>query len=157
MQKLWIVFDVSIENDCLEALYKTLGRKGLLNVLQCVATVIDDCNSKLCSLIFDGLQIPLSRETENDCTPENFKILSSIIENETGFNLEIVKKAFDDKLDLSLDIEDEEDSDDVFILDDGDAAEHIVAKYAESMINCNNVKYIKNGHIWTCDDVMIVI
>jgi len=90
----------TIENDCLQSLYKTLDKKGLLNV------VIDDCNYKVCSLIFDGLQIPLNSETENYCTPDNFKILSSIIENETGFNLEIVQKPFDDKLDLSLDIED---------------------------------------------------
>ena len=75
----------TIENDCLQSLYKTLDKKGLLNV------VIDDCNYKVCSLIFDGLQIPLNSETENYCTTENFKILSSIIENETGFNLEIVK------------------------------------------------------------------
>ena len=127
-----------IENDCLQSLYKTLDKKGLLNV------VIDDCNYKVCSLIFDGLQIPLNNESANYCTPENFKILSSIIENETGFNLEIVKKPFDDKLDLSLDIEDEEDNDDVFILDDGDAVEHIVAKFGECMINCNNVRYVKN-------------
>jgi len=139
----------TIENDCLQSLYKTLDKKGLLNV------VIDDCNYKVCSLIFDGLQIPLNSETENYCTPDNFKILSSIIENETGFNLEIVKKPFDDKLDLSLDIEDEEDNDDVFILDDGDAAEHIIAKFAECMINCNNVRYVKNGNIWTCDDKVL--
>jgi len=95
-------------------------------------------------LIFDGLQIPLNSETEKYSTPENFKILSSIIENETGFNLEIVKKPFDDRLDLSLEIEEEEDNDDVFILDDGDAAERIISKFAECMINCNNVRYVKN-------------
>ena len=118
----------TIENDCLQSLYKTLDKKGLLNV------VIDDCNYKVCLLIFDGLQIPLNSETEKYSTPENFKILSSIIENETGFNLEIVKKPFDDRLDLSLEIEEEEDNDDVFILDDGDAAERIISKFAECMI-----------------------
>jgi len=117
--------------------------------------VIDDCNYKVCSLIFDGLHIPLNAETENYCTPENFKTLSSIIENETGFSLQIAKKPFDDKLDISLDIEDEEDNEDVIIDNDGDAAEHIVAKFGEYMINCNNVRYIKNGNIWTCDDKIL--
>ena len=139
----------TIENECLESLYKTLDKKGLLNV------VIDDCNYKVCSLIFDGLQIPLNAETENYCTPENFKTLSSIIENETGFSLEIAKKPFDDKLDISLDIEDEEDNEDVIIDNDGDAAQHIVANFREYVINCNNVRYIKNGNIWTCDEKIL--
>ena len=73
--------------------------------------------------------------------PKNFKILSSIIENETGFNLEIVKTPFDDKLDLSVEIEDEEDNDDVFILDDEDAAEHIVCSYSTQRRR-KNVSYI---------------
>jgi len=41
------------------------------------------------------------------------------------------------KLDISLDIEDEEENEDVIIDDDGHAAEHIVAKFGEYMINCN--------------------
>ena len=139
----------TIENECLESLYKTLDKKGLLNV------VIDDCNYKVCSLIFDGLQIPLNTETENYCTPENFKTLSSIIENETGFSLEIAQKPFHDKLDIPLDIEDEEDDADVIIDNDGDAAEHIVAKFGDNMINCNNVRYVKNGNIWTCDEKIL--
>ena len=73
--------------------------------------------------------------------PKNFKILSSILENETGFNLEIVKTPFDDKLDLSVEVEDEEDNDDVFILDDEDAAKHIVCSYFTKQRR-KNVSYI---------------
>jgi len=139
----------NIENECLQSLYKAFDKKGLLNV------VIDDCNYKVCSLIFDGLQIPLNSETENYCIPENFKILSSIIENETGFYLDIVKKHFDDKLELLADDDDDEESEDVFILNDGDAAEYIVAKYADRMINCNEIRYVKNGNIWTCNQKVV--
>ena len=126
MRKLSIVYYVPLKMIVFNHFIK--HKKGLLNV------VIDDCNYKVCLLIFDGLQIPLNSETKKYSTPEKFKILSSIIENETGFNLEIVKKPFDDRLDLSLEIVGEEDNDDVFILDDGDAAERIISKFAECMI-----------------------
>jgi len=135
----------TIEKDCLQSLYKTLDKKGLLNV------VIDHCNYKVCSLIFNGLQIPLNTETENYCTPENFETLSCIIENETGFSLEIAEKPFDDNLDISL----EEENEDVIIDGDGDAAEHIVAKYGEYMMNYNHVRYVKNGNIWTFDEKIL--
>ena len=56
---------------------------------------------------------------------------------------------------ISLNIEDEEDNEDIIIDNDGDAAEHIVAKFGENMINCNNVRYIKNRNIWTCDEKIL--
>ena len=138
-----------IENSCLESLYKNLDKRGLLNL------VIDDSNYKCCALIFDGLQIPLNDVTKTFCTPDNFKLLSSIIQNETGFYLDIVQKPFEDILDLPTNIEEDEDDEEVVIEDDGDAAEHIISKYNNYMINCNHVKYIKNGNIWTCDERVI--
>lgn len=139
-----------IENECLQSLYKALDKKGLLQVS------LDDAYIKVCSLIFDGLQIPLTDETLAYCTDENFKILSAIIENETGFNLSIAKKPFDCKLTLPDNIEDDVDDDeDLFIKDDGDAAEHIISKYSKYMVNCNNVRYIKHGDIWVCDEKLI--
>ena len=138
-----------IENDCLQSLYKSLDKKGLLNI------VIDDCNYKVGSLIFDGLQIPLNKDTDTYCTTENFKILSSIIENDTGFYLDIVKKPFDCKLDIPLEVEDDDEDEDVFIDNDGDASEYIVSKFSDSMVNCNNVRYVKNGFIWTSEDKVV--
>jgi hypothetical protein len=138
-----------IENDCLTSLYKALDNKGFLQV------EIDDNYYKVCDLIFDGLQIPLNDKTTAFCTEENFKILSSIIENDTGFHLDIAKKPFDTKLPIPENYEDEEDNEDIFIENDGDAAEHIVSKFNNYMINCNNVRYIKYGNIWVCDDKII--
>ena len=140
----------SIENDCLQSLYRALDKKGVMNL------PINDQTYKVCALIFDGLQIPLTEETEKLCTPDNFKTLSSIIENDTGFNLDIVRKPFDDKLQIPDNIEDEEDNDDeTFVENDGDAAEHVVSKFNTYMVNCNGVRYVKYNKIWTCDVKMV--
>ena len=136
-----------IENQCLQSLYKNLDSRGLLNV------EIDDYTYKCCSLIFDGLQIPLNLQTESFCTPDNFKLLSTLVLNDTGYFLVIDRKPFHNKLpNIPDDLEEEEDED--FIIDnDGDAAEHIISKYSHLMVNCNNIKYVKIGCIWTCNDI----
>lgn len=139
-----------IENDCLQSLYKALDNKDLFKV------VIDDNYMRVCALIFDGLQIPLNERTRDFCNEDNFKILSSIIENDTGFNLDIAHKSFDCKLPIPDNYEDEtEDDADVFIRDDGDSAEHIILKFSNLMINCNNIRYVKYGNIWSCDNKII--
>ena len=138
-----------IENSCLESLYVNLDKRGLLNL------VIDNCNYKCCSLIFDGLQIPLNDMTKTFCISDNFKVMSSIIQNETGYYLDIVQKPFEEFLELPTNIEDDEDDDEIVIEDDGDAAEHIISKYSNLMVSSEQVKYIKNGNIWTCDERVI--
>jgi len=138
-----------IENKCLQSLYKNLDIRGLLNV------EIEDYTYKCCSLIFDGLQIPLNEQTTTFCTPDNFKLLSNLVFNDTGYYLVIDKKNFDYKLPNIPNDLDEEDDEDFFIENDGDAAEHIVSKYSHLMINCNNIKYVKIGDIWTCDDNLV--
>jgi hypothetical protein len=134
-----------IENNCLQSLYKVLNKKDLLNV------VIDDTYYKVCSLIFDGIQIPLNEKTRAFCNNDNFKIISSVIENETGFYLEITHKPFDCKLSIPDNIEDDEDDEDIYVSNDGDAAEHIISKFSNYMINCNNIRYINYNNIWICD------
>ena len=137
----------TIENECLQSFYKALDNKGAFNLN------IDDCNYKVCSLIFDGLQIPLTETNEKLCSPDSLNIFSRIIENDTGYLLEIVRKPFNDKLDIPEIIEDEEDTDDFFVENDGDAAEHIIAKYNNLMLNSNGIRYVKNNNnIWICDD-----
>ena len=137
-----------IENECLQSLYKALDKKKLFQVS------LDDEHLKVCALIFDGLQLPLNDNTLTYCTDENFTTLSSIIENETGYYLEIAKKPFDRKLSIPDNIN-EEDNEDIFIRDDGDAAEHIVSKYSNYMLNCNNVRYVKYGNVWTCQEKLL--
>lgn len=139
-----------IENDCLQALYDLLDKKGVFNVS------IDDRSYKICALIFDGLQMPLNDETEKLCTTENLQTYSAIIENKTGFYLDLVRKPFNEKLDIPENIEDmEEDNDQIIVKNDGDAAEHIVSKFSQYMINCNGVRYVKYGNIWSCDNKIV--
>lgn len=139
----------TIENDCLQSFYKALDKKGAFNLN------IDDCNYKVCALIFDGLQIPLTESNENLCSPDNLNIFSRIIENDTGYLLEIVRKPFNDKLDIPEIIDEDDDTDDFFVENDGDAAEHIISKYSNLMLNCNGVRYIKNNNIWDYDEKYI--
>lgn len=134
-----------IENQCLQSLYKNLDIRGLLNV------EIDNYTYKCCSLIFDGLQIPLNEQTKSFCTADNFKLLSNLVLNDTGYLLVIDQKPFNNKLPNIPDDLEEEDDEDFIIDNDGDAAEHIISKYSHLMVNCNNIKYVKIGHIWTCD------
>jgi hypothetical protein len=139
----------TIENDCLQSFYKALDKKGAFNLN------IDDCNYKVCALIFDGIQIPLTESNENLCSPDNLNIFSRIIENDTGYLLEIVRKPFNDKLDIPEIIDEDDDTDDFFVENDGDAAEHIISKYSNLMLNCNGIRYIKNNNIWNCDEKYI--
>ena len=139
----------TIENDCLQSFYKALDKKGAFNLN------IDDCNYKVCALIFDGIQIPLTESNENLCSPDNLNIFSRIIENDTGYFLEIVRKPFNDKLDIPEIIDEDDDTDDFFVENDGDAAEHIISKYSNLMLNCNGVRYIKNNNIWDYDEKYI--
>jgi hypothetical protein len=139
----------TIENDCLQSFYKALDKKGAFNLN------IDDCNYKVCALIFDGIQIPLTESNENLCSPDNLNIFSRIIENDTDYLLEIVRKPFNDKLDIPEIIDEDDDTDDFFVENDGDAAEHIISKYSNLMLNCNGVRYIKNNNIWDYDEKYI--
>lgn len=139
-----------IENKCLETLYTNLNKRGLFNV------VIDDVNYVCCALIFDGLQIPLNEMTKAFITEQNLTLMSSIIFNDTSFNLSITIKEFNEFLtlpdDYKNDIENEEDN---FIENDVDAAQIIINKYGDFMTNCKNIRYIKNGDIWSSNTACI--
>ena len=140
----------NIENKCLETLYTNLDKRGLLNV------VIDEMNYKCCALIFDGLQIPLNDITKSFITEQNLTLMSSIIFNETSFHLSLSVKEFDECLNIPDNYEDDvEQEEDNFVENDVDAAEIIIGKYGDLMINCNNIKYIKNGNIWSCNEVLV--
>jgi len=139
----------TIENECLQSFYKALDKKGAFNLN------INDSNYKVCALIFDGIQIPLTESNENLCSPDSLNIFSRIIENDTGYLLEIVRKPFNDKLNIPEIIDEDDDTDDFFVENDGDAAEHIIAKYNNLMLNCNGIRYVKNNNIWNCDEKYI--
>lgn len=136
----------TVENECLQSFYKALDNKKAFNLN------IDECNYKVCSLIFDGLQIPLTENNEKLCTPESLNIFSRIIENDTGYVLEIIRKQFDDKLNIPEIIDEDEDTEDFFVENDGDAAEHIISKYNNFMLNSNGIRYVKHNNIWCCDE-----
>lgn len=135
------------ENKCLEILYNTLDKRGLFNV------VIEDMNFKCCALIFDGLQVPINDVSKHFFTDDNLKLLSSIIFNETSILLDITIKDFNECLEFPESFEDDIDCNEEFIIeDDADAVEVIINKYGHLMVNCNNIHYVKDGDIWTCNE-----
>jgi hypothetical protein len=133
-----------IENKCLVELYTIFKNKNMLYV------EIDGIVNIICAIIFDGLQIPDNENNRKYTTPEWLAKYSAIIENKTGYNLEIAIKPFNECLDIPENYEDDLTNDDeIIITNDGDASEAIISKYGDKMLICENKKYIKNGNIWT--------
>jgi hypothetical protein len=139
-----------IENKCLVQLYTILKDKKMLYV------EIDGEVHIICSLIFDGLQIPDNEINRSRTTPEFLAKYSTIIEDKTGFYLDITTKPFNDILTIPENYEDDLiDDEDIIIHNDGDACEAILSKYGNMMLKCNNIKYIKSGNIWTDNSSII--
>lgn len=135
-----------IENSCLVELYTILHANKMLYVdIDCDTFII-------CSLIFDGLQIPDNAENRIKTSPEHLNTYSNMIESRTGYMLEIKIKEFDECLNIEDDLENELDNeDDNIITTDGDAYNIIMSKYGDKMICCEGSKYIKYGNTWTAD------
>jgi len=139
-----------IENKCLVELYTILKGKNMLYV------DIEGDIHIICSLIFDGLQIPDNEVNRSKTTPEWLVKYSAIIEANTGFYLDLSIKAFDDILHIPENYEDDIiDDEEIIVCNDGDAYNAIMSKYGNMMLKCNNVKYVKYGNIWT-DNAAIV-
>jgi hypothetical protein len=135
-----------IENKCLVELYTIFKNKNMLYI------EIDGTPHIICAIIFDGLQIPDNEYNRKYTTPEWLAKYSAIIENKTGYNLEITIKPFNECLDIPENYEDDLPVDnEIIITDDGDACDAIISKYGDKMLTCNKNKYIKNGNIWTDD------
>ena len=136
-----------IENSCLVELYTILQANKMLYV------DIDGDTFIICSLIFDGLQIPDNPDNRIKTSPEHLNTYSNMIESRTGYMLEIKIKEFDECLNIPDDWEKEISSNDTdnIITTDGDAFNIIMSKYGDKMICSEGIKYIKNGNIWTCD------
>jgi len=135
-----------IENKCLVELYTIFKNKNMLYV------EIDGTPYIICAIIFDGLQIPDNENNREKTTPEWLAKYSAIIENKTGYNLEIAIKPFNEPLNIPENYEDDLSNDDeIIIKDDGDACDVIISKYGDKMLTCNKNKYIKKGNIWTGD------
>jgi hypothetical protein len=135
-----------IENKCLVELYTIFKNKNMLYV------EIDGVAHIICAIIFDGLQIPDNEYNRERTTPEWLAKYSAIIENNTGYNLEITIKPFNELLNIPENFESDLNNDDeIIIKDDGDACDAIISKYGDKMLTCCNNKYIKNGNIWTDD------
>ena len=131
-----------IENKCLVELYTILHANKMLYV------DIDDVVYVICALIFDGLQIPDNPDNRIKTSPDHLKTYSNIIESKTGYLLEIKIKDFDECLNITDDLENEDIDDDNIIATDGDAYNVIMSKYGDKMLCCEGTKYIKDGNIW---------
>ena len=133
-----------IENKCLVALFNILKGKNMLYV------EIDGNPYIVCSLIFDGLQIPDNEINRGKTTPDWLKKYSIIIESQTGYYLDIAIKDFDEVLLIPENFEDDmTDEEEIIIINDGDAYNAIMSKYGHLMICCNDDKYLKVGNTWT--------
>jgi hypothetical protein len=142
----------NVENKCLEVLYQNLDKRKLLNYVK------DDIIYKVCSLIFDGLQIPDNERTRQFIADGGLNTISIDIEDTTDFKLDIVIKEFDECVDLSEydeNTDNEDDHETSNINDDVDACEVIIRKYGHMMVGCNNVRYVKKNNIWTCNETIV--
>jgi len=139
-----------IENKCLVELYTIIKSKNMLYV------EIDGTPHIICAIIFDGLQIPDNENNRYKTSPEWLAKYTAIIENKTGYNLELSVKPFNEPLNIPENYENDLPIDDeIIITDDGDACDAIISKYGDKMLTCDNVRYIKNGNIWT-DNVQVI-
>jgi hypothetical protein len=137
----------AIENECLECLFNYLYNKGMLNVS------INDTINIVCSLIFDGLQIPDNSKNREFLTIDNLKLITEHIQGKTGYKLEIAIKEFDECLTLPENYDDELISEE-HIIDNGNdtkASRIIIEKYGHLYIKCEKSRYIKHNNIWTND------
>lgn len=135
-----------IENDCLTHLFACLDKRNAFKVN------IDGANYKVCSLIFDGLQVPFNETNEAYLTPENFKHMSFYIQAQTGFLLEIDRKPFDEKLTLD---NDEYEEDENVVVNDADAGEVIFKKYKNYMMTCDGEMYVKYKDVWSSSPTIV--
>ena len=140
----------TLENECLSSLFDCLNKRNAFQV------DIDGVYHKVCSLIFDGLQLPFNADNDAYCNPDNFKNMSYYIKTNTGYDLEICRKPFDTKLIIPDDEEEEDDKNGGReIHNDADAGEHIFKKYKKYMKNVSSVKYVKFNDVWTSNDNVV--
>ena len=140
----------TIENDCLTCLFDCLNKRNAFQV------DIDGIYYKVCSLIFDGLQLPFNADNEAYCNPTNFEYMSYYIHTKTGFKLDIARKPFDTKLDITDDDEDDDENENgKVIVDDADAGEYILNKYKNYMKNVGNIRWVKSNDVWTSNDDVV--
>lgn len=132
-----------IENECLKVLY------NILDFNKCFDYYINDKIYKVCPLIFDGLQVLDNKENRQLLNNDFFKTTSNTILKRTGFYLDIAIKEFDECLILPDNFEELNKNDNV-ISDDIEARDFVVKVYGYKYVSCNNIKYVKDGYIWTC-------
>jgi hypothetical protein len=131
-----------IENECLKVLF------NILDSYKCFDYCKGDKIYKVCPLIFDGLQALDNKENRDLLTEDFLKTISKTIHKKTGFNLDIVIKEFDECLTLPENFEELNKNDNV-ITDDVEARDFVIKVYGDKYVSCNNIKYVKDGNIWT--------
>lgn len=130
------------ENECLKILFKILDNHKCFNYYK------GDNIYKVCSLIFDGLQVLDNKENKKLLTTDFLKNISNEIYEKTSIYLDIIIKEFDECLTLPDNFEELNKNDNV-VYDDVDAKNFVVKIYGYKYILCNNIRYVKDGYIWT--------
>lgn len=142
----------SIENDCLECLFQTLDKNKCFDYY---STDFDKV-LKVGALIFDGLQVLDNKENRELLTGDFLISLSHTIKVQTGYSLELVIKDFDECLKLPSDFKSLlKDEGDNIIKNDIEACAYVVNKFGYKYIKCNNLRYVKFGDIWTCNQDVV--
>jgi hypothetical protein len=131
-----------IENECLKVLFK------ILDSHKCFDYYKGDKIYKVCPLIFDGLQALDNKENRELLTDDFLKSISKTIHKETSIYLEIVIKEFNECITLPDNFEELNKNNNV-ISDDVEARNFVIKIYGDKYIICNNIRYVKNGNIWT--------
>ena len=134
----------SFECDCLESLFKILDKN------KCFDYYSQEQNKiyKVCSLIFDGLQVLDNASNRKLINQEFLTSLSSAIKLETGFSLEVVIKEFDECLEIPSDYSIMNKGNNT-ISSDTEARDYVLSIYGKYYIKCCNVRYVKYNNIWT--------
>ena len=112
--------------------------------------------NEICKLFLERCQFwnkqKNENQEENDLNSEKAKKSLKIANQlkNTGYRDSIMKEM------KSIYANDNFTEDDIILIEnDLDAAEHIINLYKDFMINCDNVKYVKMGNIWSCDDKLV--
>jgi len=137
-----------IENECLKVLFKVLDE------YKCFDYEVNDNIYKVCSLCFDGLQALDNHNNRELFTPEFFKMVSTVIKNKVGFDLDIAIKDFDEALQLPDNYKKMNEEDNI-INDDIEAMNYVLKIYGYNYIYSNGSHYVKNGYFWTNDKFLI--
>ena len=126
------------ENMCLEKMFEILEEDGIIR---------DD----VCCLVFDGLMVADNPFNRKKLTFEYFAELSETIQEDCGFNFEILIKPFDEPLILPNDWAEKVNMNVFYIENDVEAADKFMECNKNNIKKCNGNFFFKVKDVWKTD------